>query len=141
MYWIKSHLPKKQGTLSHCQQIKKKKNHFSPLFFPYSWVELHKIAKAQIQSLCFKILLTFFIFLISGSNTLAGILWRQSVRCMTGEVSLFVLSWHLCSVAVCWLEHVMSTGIWLNLQSSSKSFKGHLLDIVIYLNNFLLLYG
>ena len=68
-------------------------------------------------------------------------LWRQSVRCMTGEVSLSVLSWHLCSVAVCWLEPVMSTGIWLNLQSSSKSFRGHLLDNVVYLNNFLLLYG
>ena len=67
MYWIKSHLPKKQGTLSHCQQIKKKT--ISPFFFPYSWVELLKIAKTKIQSLCFKILLTFFIFLISGSNT------------------------------------------------------------------------
>ena len=70
MYWIKGHLPKKQGTLSHCQQIK---NHFPPFFLAYSWVELHKIAKTQIQSLCFKkILLTFnifFIFLTSGSNT------------------------------------------------------------------------
>ena len=119
-----------------------KKTNF-PFFSPvheWNYIKLPKL-KFKVCALKFFLHLKSFHFFNQSEQHWQEFLWQQSVRCMTGEVSLFVLSWHLCSVAVCWLEHVMSTGIWLNLQSSSKSFKGCLLDNVIYLNNSQLLYG